>query len=447
MEIKCINCGTIIKSNENNCHNCGTSILEIQRQINKEKIEVLEIDNHIQKRNNLPVYLVIGILVLIAGLSTWFYFNNKSSEVTPKEIFITALDEVLFKPGNIFKEENNFLDGTLTNKIIDASAVADDEIIEIFKDIIFKLDFKMDYIDKEGFLSFDASYKDLEVIKANVYLNDEHLNIYLNNIYDKYLSYHMVDYDELFIQSNLNKYYETLTRELKKALEEVLKEEYFNKEIIDDYVVSTFVINQSNNEKIFKDIIIYLKNSDDFISNITEFTSYTNEEIIKEFDDVLLSYENKFKEDDHITIVIHTKGILHDFNKFIIEAKRNEREQELKVTKIDNENYKIDYFDNFFVEEPTSINLNITSDINTFKLIMTYIVDDIEFQLEYNLNKNIAPNIEKPNLTDRIFFSDITNEDFESMMINFSNNPGVKAIMGLEENPQDDFSNQGDFEF
>lgn len=447
MEIKCINCGTIIKSNENNCHNCGTSILEIQRQINKEKIEVLEIDNHIQKRNNLPVYLVIGILVLIAGLSTWFYFNNKSSEVTPKEIFITALDEVLFKPGNIFKEENNFLDGTLTNKIIDASAVADDEIIEIFKDIIFKLDFKMDYIDKEGFLSFDASYKDLEVIKANVYLNDEHLNIYLNNIYDKYLSYHMVDYDELFIQSNLNKYYETLTRELKKALEEVLKEEYFNKEIIDDYVVSTFVINQSNNEKIFKDIIIYLKNSDDFISNITEFTSYTNEEIIKEFDDILLSYENKFKEDDHITIVIHTKGILHDFNKFIIEAKRNEREQELKVTKIDNENYKIDYFDNFFVEEPTSINLNITSDINTFKLIMSYIVDDIEFQLEYNLNKNIAPNIEKPNLTDRIFFSDITDEDFESMMINFSNNPGVKAIMGLEENPQDDFSNQGDFEF
>lgn len=445
--MKCINCGTIIKSNENNCHNCGTSILEIQRQINKEKIEVLEIDNHIQKRNNLPVYLVIGILVLIAGLSTWFYFNNKSSEVTPKEIFITALDEVLFKPGNIFKEENNFLDGTLTNKIIDASAVADDEIIEIFKDIIFKLDFKMDYIDKEGFLSFDASYKDLEVIKANVYLNDEHLNIYLNNIYDKYLSYHMVDYDELFIQSNLNKYYETLTRELKKALEEVLKEEYFNKEIIDDYVVSTFVINQSNNEKIFKDIIIYLKNSDDFISNITEFTSYTNEEIIKEFDDILLSYENKFKEDDHITIVIHTKGILHDFNKFIIEAKRNEREQELKVTKIDNENYKIDYFDNFFVEEPTSINLNITSDINTFKLIMSYIVDDIEFQLEYNLNKNIAPNIEKPNLTDRIFFSDITDEDFESMMINFSNNPGVKAIMGLEENPQDDFSNQGDFEF
>lgn len=445
--MKCINCGTIIKSNENNCHNCGTSILEIQRQINKEKIEVLEIDNHIQKRNNLPVYLVIGILVLIAGLSTWFYFNNKSSEVTPKEIFITALDEVLFKPGNIFKEENNFLDGTLTNKIIDASAVADDEIIEIFKDIIFKLDFKMDYIDKEGFLSFDASYKDLEVIKANVYLNDEHLNIYLNNIYDKYLSYHMVDYDELFIQSNLNKYYETLTRELKKALEEVLKEEYFNKEIIDDYVVSTFVINQSNNEKIFKDIIIYLKNSDDFISNITEFTSYTNEEIIKEFDDILLNYENKFKEDDHITIVIHTKGILHDFNKFIIEAKRNEREQELKVTKIDNENYKIDYFDNFFVEEPTSINLNITSDINTFKLIMTYIVDDIEFQLEYNLNKNIAPNIEKPNLTDRIFFSDITDEDFESMMINFSNNPGVKAIMGLEENPQDDFSNQGDFEF
>lgn len=445
--MKCINCGTIIKSNENNCHNCGTSILEIQRQINKEKIEVLEIDNHIQKRNNLPVYLVIGILVLIAGLSTWFYFNNKSSEVTPKEIFITALDEVLFKPGNIFKEENNFLDGTLTNKIIDASAVADDEIIEIFKDIIFKLDFKMDYIDKEGFLSFDASYKDLEVIKANVYLNDEHLNIYLNNIYDKYLSYHMVDYDELFIQSNLNKYYETLTRELKKALEEVLKEEYFNKEIIDDYVVSTFVINQSNNEKIFKDIIIYLKNSDDFISNITEFTSYTNEEIIKEFDDILLNYENKFKEDDHITIVIHTKGILHDFNKFIIEAKRNEREQELKVTKIDNENYKIDYFDNFFVEEPTSINLNITSDINTFKLIMSYIVDDIEFQLEYNLNKNIAPNIEKPNLTDRIFFSDITDEDFESMMINFSNNPGVKAIMGLEENPQDDFSNQGDFEF
>lgn len=445
--MKCINCGTIIKSNENNCHNCGTSILEIQRQINKEKIEVLEIDNHIQKRNNLPVYLVIGILVLIAGLSTWFYFNNKSSEVTPKEIFITALDEVLFKPGNIFKEENNFLDGTLTNKIIDASAVADDEIIEIFKDIIFKLDFKMDYIDKEGFLSFDASYKDLEVIKANVYLNDEHLNIYLNNIYDKYLSYHMVDYDELFIQSNLNKYYETLTRELKKALEEVLKEEYFNKEIIDDYVVSTFVINQSNNEKIFKDIIIYLKNSDDFISNIAEFTSYTNEEIIKEFDDILLNYENKFKEDDHITIVIHTKGILHDFNKFIIEAKRNEREQELKVTKIDNENYKIDYFDNFFVEEPTSINLNITSDINTFKLIMTYIVDDIEFQLEYNLNKNIAPNIEKPNLTDRIFFSDITDEDFESMMINFSNNPGVKAIMGLEENPQDDFSNQGDFEF
>lgn len=445
--MKCINCGTIIKSNENNCHNCGTSILEIQRQINKEKIEVLEIDNHIQKRNNLPVYLVIGILVLIAGLSTWFYFNNKSSEVTPKEIFITALDEVLFKPGNIFKEENNFLDGTLTNKIIDASAVADDEIIEIFKDIIFKLDFKMDYIDKEGFLSFDASYKDLEVIKANVYLNDEHLNIYLNNIYDKYLSYHMVDYDELFIQSNLNKYYETLTRELKKALEEVLKEEYFNKEIIDDYVVSTFVINQSNNEKIFKDIIIYLKNSGDFISNITEFTSYTNEEIIKEFDDILLSYENKFKEDDHITIVIHTKGILHDFNKFIIEAKRNEREQELKVTKIDNENYKIDYFDNFFVEEPTSINLNITSDINTFKLIMSYIVDDIEFQLEYNLNKNIAPNIEKPNLTDRIFFSDITDEDFESMMINFSNNPGVKAIMGLEENPQDDFSNQGDFEF
>lgn len=445
--MKCINCGTIIKSNENNCHNCGTSILEIQRQINKEKIEVLEIDNHIQKRNNLPVYLVIGILVLIAGLSTWFYFNNKSSEVTPKEIFITALDEVLFKPGNIFKEENNFLDGTLTNKIIDASAVADDEIIEIFKDIIFKLDFKMDYIDKEGFLSFDASYKDLEVIKANVYLNDEHLNIYLNNIYDKYLSYHMVDYDELFIQSNLNKYYETLTRELKKALEEVLKEEYFNKEIIDDYVVSTFVINQSNNEKIFKDIIIYLKNSDDFISNITEFTSYTNEEIIKEFDDVLLNYENKFKEDDHITIVIHTKGIFHDFNKFIIEAKRNEREQELKVTKIDNENYKIDYFDNFFVEEPTSINLNITSDINTFKLIMSYIVDDIEFQLEYNLNKNIAPNIEKPNLTDRIFFSDITDEDFESMMINFSNNPGVKAIMGLEENPQDDFSNQGDFEF
>ena len=445
--MKCINCGTIIKSNENNCHNCGTSILEIQRQINKEKIEVLEIDNHIQKRNNLPVYLVIGILVLIAGLSTWFYFNNKSSEVTPKEIFITALDEVLFKPGNIFKEENNFLDGTLTNKIIDASAVADDEIIEIFKDIIFKLDFKMDYIDKEGFLSFDASYKDLEVIKANVYLNDEHLNIYLNNIYDKYLSYHMVDYDELFIQSNLNKYYETLTRELKKALEEVLKEEYFNKEIIDDYVVSTFVINQSNNEKIFKDIIIYLKNSDDFISNIAEFTSYTNEEIIKEFDDILLNYENKFKEDDHITIVIHTKGILHDFNKFIIEAKRNEREQELKVTKIDNENYKIDYFDNFFVEEPTSINLNITSDTNTFKLIMSYIVDDIEFQLEYNLNKNMAPNIEKPNLTDRIFFSDITDEDFESMMINFSNNPGVKAIMGLEENPQDDFSNQGDFEF
>lgn len=445
--MKCINCGTIIKSNENNCHNCGTSILEIQRQINKEKIEVLEIDNHIQKRNNLPVYLVIGILVLIAGLSTWFYFNNKSSEVTPKEIFITALDEVLFKPGNIFKEENNFLDGTLTNKIIDASAVADDEIIEIFKDIIFKLDFKMDYIDKEGFLSFDASYKDLEVIKANVYLNDEHLNIYLNNIYDKYLSYHMVDYDELFIQSNLNKYYETLTRELKKALEEVLKEEYFNKEIIDDYVVSTFVINQSNNEKIFKDIIIYLKNSDDFISNITEFTSYTNEEIIKEFDDILLNYENKFKEDDHITIVIHTKGILHDFNKFIIEAKRNEREQELKVTKIDNENYKIDYFDNFFVEEPTSINLNITSDINTFKLIMSYIVDDIEFQLEYNLNKNIAPNIEKPNLTDRIFFSDITDEDFESMMINFSNNPGVLAIIGEDTTEEDDFHNQEDFEF
>ena len=78
---------------------------------------------------------------------------------------------------------------------------------------------------------------------------------------------------------------------------------------------------------------------------------------------------------------------------------------------------------------------------------MSYIVDDIEFQLEYNLNKNMAPNIEKPNLTDRIFFSDITDEDFESMMINFSNNPGVKAIMGLEENPQDDFSNQGDFEF
>ena len=246
--------------------------------------------------------------------------------LTPKNIYMKALDKGINKVDNLFNHHHNNESGVIS---FDASVSGYNDI---YANIINKLDFNIsyniDYKNSKIDADLDINYANQDLITANIYASDKKVYLKDNTLYNNYIKTDY-DYTELLNGNNDNiKYTMKIIKEIKKAIQVSLEDKYFDNDTefisIDNKSVKVtknqLSLTYDEYVNVENNIYKYLSNSKTYIKNMAKLTNKKGDEIKSSLKRKINEKTNKASEREFITIDLYTKGLTNKFVKLDIHA-------------------------------------------------------------------------------------------------------------------------------
>lgn len=402
----------------------------------------IETQNSYQPSNNegepkkkpilFPIVMVILLLTLL-GIGGIF-FSKTLVKPTPRQIFNTAIKSAFLNTTTLLDKNNDIINGTfslksnITGDNIDTSET---KIFNILNNIFISAEYNIDYKNKVALVSFNSTYEDAELLKADVYFKNDKGYVLLNNVYDKYLSTDIENYNDMFTRFEYTGDHKIVIEEMQKAIISSLKDDYFIKEETDGITKSILYLDITSGPALIKDIFTYLDNSPKFKTSLSN--ALDTEE--KEINDYIKEVLNEFKEPSYasgiIKIAIYTDNKTKEFKKFEIKIEENNSEEIIIITKNDSKNYDYQYY--LDAKEVYSGNVIIKSEGENTNIKSSMTMEGCTVGLDINYSIKYNEVIKELDVSNNIDYATLTDEDFNTIYNKLINNAGFSKILSMYE--------------
>ena len=347
--------------------------------------------------------------------------------LTPKNIYMKALDKGINKVDNLFNHHYNNESGVIS---FDASVSGYNDI---YANIINKLDFNIsyniDYKNSKFDADLDINYANQDLITANIYASDKKIYLKDNTLYNNYIKTDY-DYTELLNGNNDNiKYTMKIIKEIKKAIQVSLEDKYFDNDIefisIDNKSVKVtknqLSLTYDEYVNVENNIYKYLSNSKTYIKNMAKLTNKKGDEIKSSLKRKINEKTNKASEREFITINLYTKGLTNKFVKLDIHADN----QVISFIKLSDETYSLSINTGTQIIN-TNIKLVNNNDMKNIIIDCTENEKSINVKIAYSINHNNEFNNKE--IKDYIDYSKLTENDNRNIRNNLINKPAYKEL-------------------
>ena len=266
----------------------------------------------------------------------------------------------------------------------------------------------------------DSKFNNQDLINVNAYLQNGNGYVYLENIYDKYITEPVEDVDKLF--DNKKQDLAVIVSSVNKGLDIALKEEYFVKEKVDmngsKVLKTSITIDKTNYSLIKNDFINYLITDQNFLNSYSKLMEKAVEEVKSDLNKELSN--NEFE--DSIVMAVYTNGndfvmleVISDTDKIVISKNGND--------------YTVDvYEENISVY---TISIMIT-DINTAVKYVISLTDNKSkdtYQLELTNSIKYNSQITLPDLSNSKAYSEMTEEEKSQITDKLLSSQGILELM------------------
>jgi len=361
-----------------------------------------------KKKKMMIIILVIIAIVLSLLAGIIFYFYNMTS---PKKIFTTIVDKISFNDISInnVRSELSLSLNTETN----------DEIANLINNL--KLNMTSHISNNNYYVKLNPTYKNQNLIDADIYLDNNRTYLYLNEIYDKYID---IGTSSVEINDEEFEELEIYLSELKKEIKNILNSKYLSRETEKieingkekKYLKAIFELNESNS----KEFMTNLKNNEKFMESFAKLNYSTVEEAKQQL-------KTSLNPGEELKIVLYIDLMSRNIAKADISIISSD--EDLIVTLINNN-------DSFDFELKSSENDTTIS--GNFKLEKKDLLNNYTIILKSNDGGNLtikfSSKIEKnkelvlPNFNNAISINDINEEDYEQIMNNIIENDAIKEF-------------------
>lgn len=448
--MKCENCNNIIDPSYNACPYCGNLVKKTENvQANDENLNVQpnmnvqpnagnvnlntqpSINNNGKKKSKGLIVAIAIILVVIGGLVGGLIYFSSS-----KQVFKLAIDKVT---NPILESIGGGYDSYITEFEFKGKLNVDEEldenaqvVVNLINGLSLKGKFGYDYNNKKAVMGIEGNYDNDEIAAIKMYLKDSKAYIDLDDMFDKYISIDVEDYDQLFQKSDLNKDLEVVIEEGRNALKSSLKSEYFEKEKVDGYTKHTLGISAKVLSEITVSMFEDLKENDKFLTSVCNIADVEKQDVIDMLGETIEEFTSTSDYDTEVIfeISIYTKGLFGSVAK--VEVKETIDELIIVVEKESKDNYKYSIeLDN---EEVLTGKVYCKEDKNSLDLKVSALVEGVEMEIDFSYKIDTKGKIDEINTNNSIDYNELTDTDINNIAEKLAKNKGFEKLVEEFEN-------------
>lgn len=437
----------LIQENDNN---------SIPKPLEFSQSNNITVDSVVEEENNEsknPMSFIPFIILIFAVAIFGFGFIISRS---PKMLFNTLINRS-YKTinSNIVSDVDNMKGKfTLETSILTADK-STNSVLEILNNIYIGAEYEVDYEHETVLTKINSKYADEKLLDVDVYAKDNNGYILLNDIHDKYLSTKIDGLEEIFEKVEMDDEHKILISEIKKALTKSLKSDYFiqTKEdiIINEKNITTtknsLVLTEELINNIEKDIIIYLKESNKFITSLSEVLEINKAETLNRMEEILESLDSTIPGNNNTKVIIsiYTKGLMNEVVKIDLETEESSEKAVIEFMK----NFKDDYS-----IKMTSAGVTISGNIKILKdgkievsitdpTSGTIITITVSYLVEYN-----TP-LTKVDVGNSVSIESLTEGEYNKIMTKLMENKGIQNLIGIINNLgfSNDFDHTAEYDY
>ena len=386
-----------------------------------------------RKKPILIPTIILVMLIVLLGVGAIFY-GKIFVKHTPKQVFTTAIESIFTNTTTLLNQNHDIINGKFSLKTnINSDSEEEDVmgILNILNKMFISLDYNIDYKDKLALVSFNSTYENSELLKSDVYLKNKKGYASFNNIYDKYISADIEDYDDIFEKIEYTIEYQNIFDEIQVAITSSLKDEYFVKEETNGIIKNILFLNYKNSTEFSINILTYLKNSTKFKESYSKFENIEIKEVTDTLTEFIDELNNLEETTNVIKISIYTDSKTKEFIKFEFDSQ--EENVSINVVTI---NKKGDKYTTTYISEneevfSADITIKKEGENTNFKFFTKLEGFSIDLDINYSIKYNNA--IKKIDISNSVDYKNITEEEFNKIYENFMNIEGIKKMVSAYE--------------
>ena len=396
-----------------------------------------------KKGSKLPLILVVVLLLAAGG---YFLYTQMGKKNTPKEIFISSIENVITKTSNIKEKSFNTLSDSFTISAKVSSPFLDKGLLDVINKLKLSGKVEVDKKNETYYVKLDSTYDNATLLKLSAYMKDNSLYMMFDDILNKWIKLEYGDSsiitatgEEEFLNntslSNLTSYaiskIERFSNIVVDALKDALKDEYFEKEKLDDGSKITLTIDDNNYTDILIDTLTSLKKSKDFKNLYKEIMGAALTD--KDIDETIKALKSASKPLDggKIVAVIYTNS-KNEFKKIDITIKTNGEETGFELELVDDDTLEFAIKTQGIKFISGSIAVKENGDDNSMKFTLS-MMEMINIELNIDQTIKYDGKLENIDLSNSVNADKLTEAD-EKKLEDITNSEGFKKLIRDIEN-------------
>ena len=365
-------------------------------------------------KKGLIIGMILLCVVLIGGCGFLFFYKSK-----PERVFTSIIEKANKKIKNNIEVNQLKEDIELSIKVEAGEEYK--AISDLINNLLLKISVNTDLKTNETNLGLKADYKNKEMANISAYYDSKNVYVNLNDLFDKVIAAEL-NLDEEKIDINVEDV-KNIYNEVFEAFKLAIKEGTYSKKSVDlngsKVTQNTLTINNENKDKMVNAFVNYLKDSDKFITAVSNLSGESKDEIKKSItEDFKID-----KLDKEYNLSIYTKGFDDDFVKFSLGTDK----ELISFTETSENNYefKVDV-------DGEQMTCNIKEE-NELSSTASCSVDVLGIKVTTNAKVNIKQNekVVKPNIENTINYVELTKEDMNTIMENLGKKDGFNDFMNV----------------
>ena len=411
-----------------------------------------------KKIKNMPLFVVICACLALAGYFVGGYVAKQFNKTTTKDTFVNAFEDLFSGVTVIDTKEFDTLSDTFSIKANVKSSLIDSDIINLINKLNVSGKLDVDLKNETLYLNIDSEHDSEDLINGSIYLDNDQVYLFLKDIYIKCLildisnldfsDYFDIDSVDLSILDITVEDVTDILEEVKDALLNSLKDDYFTKEKEDGLTKITLTIDGSNIKNIIIDFLDNLKDSKTFKKTVSKVVDLDMDYIVKEAKASLKQVDDEYLDEmGSISLSIY-KDKKDDFKKANLEitAMTDDEKRTIKVEveKEDSENIKIVGYYNGIGVVTIKLNAVQKGDTQTLKIDVS-VPATLSLTLEVEETVKYDVKLDKVDVSNSVNISDLSEYELESIGEKLASNEAIQEIIEIFNSYNYSYNNKIDY--
>lgn len=386
----------------------------------------IEKDKHKFIKIFISLILILGIL---GGGGYYYYTNYYNNPNYTVSTLLKKSKKELKKELNEENEYNKLKINALINLNMSSSKKEEQTILEILNNLSLQVNAEVDTKLDIYNIELSSKYKDDDFINASTYIENNDLYLKLVNLFDKYIKIGKSEEIKNISNKNINaddakKIATGILNALEKATSNLNFEREKEKITVDDKeydVFNNYVILRNNEiNQLLINLLENLQNDDEFIHSYKKISDINLQELINYYK------ENSIQAEYKISLYTTTNPFDTKLVSIQLDQKTSDKKETTTINIISEDELLIKEIDN-----ESTIEIRIKRNGNNIIIDIKSKIDYFESKINMNLSIDKISNISKPDLSNAIDISELTEDDKASIEEKLVENTALTTITDL----------------